>query len=437
MAFLFLLVFLSRVPFIDAGYGANVDAWRVARVAREIAMTGQYSVSRFPGYPVQEIVCSWFWKGGAVTLNMLTATLSAVAATAFAAIARKLQCRDWWLSGLALAATPIFFVSSVCSKDYMWAIAFVLLAILSALYQRSTIAGLLLGVAAGCRITSLAMLLPIGLILFGSGSDQQARKILQFGFSTILAGLLAFSPVWLRYGSSFFAFYDNGRPSWATILSRATVEVWGSVGLLGLTIAFGSAIWKREKAPPANKWILAAFLCGATIYLAAYLRLPDQAGYLLPIVPCSLLLLNLYAARPTWRVVCLLLVFAPLTDISPGGLIPGAIFRDHAERLETMGRIRDFLLYSEKLSGRNTIAVGAWEPQIAVLAPELLNGTNHYVYTLDAPEAINCIQKGESIFYLPLIREFNYRVTGTDLVRFGARDLHELFIREQNARPSE
>ena len=28
---LFLIVLLSRLPFLDAGYGANVDAWRVAR----------------------------------------------------------------------------------------------------------------------------------------------------------------------------------------------------------------------------------------------------------------------------------------------------------------------------------------------------------------------------------------------------------------------
>jgi hypothetical protein len=35
----------------------NVDAWRVARVARQLSETGLYEVSRFPGYPVQEIVC--------------------------------------------------------------------------------------------------------------------------------------------------------------------------------------------------------------------------------------------------------------------------------------------------------------------------------------------------------------------------------------------
>jgi hypothetical protein len=44
---LFLTVLLARLPFLDAGYGANVDAWPVARVARDIATSGDYSVSRF------------------------------------------------------------------------------------------------------------------------------------------------------------------------------------------------------------------------------------------------------------------------------------------------------------------------------------------------------------------------------------------------------
>ncbi|MEP6604139.1 MAG: hypothetical protein ABJB69_09345 [Spartobacteria bacterium] len=81
-----------------------------------MAVTGEYSVSRFPGYPVQEIVCSWIWHGGPLALNGLTALLSAVAVTAFAALARKLGCRDWFLGGLALAATPIFSSTASARK---------------------------------------------------------------------------------------------------------------------------------------------------------------------------------------------------------------------------------------------------------------------------------------------------------------------------------
>src|SRR4029077_611813 len=159
------IVALSRIPFVDGGYGVNVDAWRVARVARQIAVTGVYEVSRFPGYPFQEIVCSWFWRGGALALNGMSAFFSVAAAVAFTACAKKLKCRDAFLAGLAFAMTPIVFINSVTSKDYVWAIAFLLGSLLSVLSRQSLLAGTLLGLAVGCRITSGAMLLPLGLIL--------------------------------------------------------------------------------------------------------------------------------------------------------------------------------------------------------------------------------------------------------------------------------
>lgn len=87
-------VALSQLPFLDAGYGMHVDAWRVARAGRHIAQTGEYEVSRFPGYPVHEIVFSCFWKGGPVASNALSAAFSLATVLATWLIARRLQCRD-------------------------------------------------------------------------------------------------------------------------------------------------------------------------------------------------------------------------------------------------------------------------------------------------------------------------------------------------------
>ena len=433
---LFIVVLLSRLPFLAAGYGVNVDAWRVARAAREIATTGEYSVSRFPGYPVQEIVCSWFWRGGPLALNALTALLSAVAVTAFVAIGRKLHHRNAWLGGLALAATPIFFVCSVCSKDYMWALAFILLSILCSLHDRPVLTGALLGLAAGCRITALAMALPLVLILFGGTASRPRWLVsLRFFFTTALVSLLVFSPVWLRYGTSFFKFYeDHARPSWQTVLTRGTVELWGTVGLIGLGIAACGLFFQPAKPNPANKWVVPALSLAIVIYLAAYLRLPDQAGYLLPIVPLVLILAQQFAPGRIFQVLCACLLAAPVVEISRTGLLPGQIFADQAERLQTMARIRGFLAYAEELPGRNTIVVGGWEPQIAVMAPQLSQGRNHYSYLLDARELSAALQNTDHIFYLPLIREFNYRVHGLDLARYGALDLHAMFEREQSER---
>jgi hypothetical protein len=433
---LFLIVLLSRLPFLDAGYGANVDAWRVARVAHDIATSGEYSVSRFPGYPVQEIVCSWFWNGGPIMLNGLTALFSAAVATTFAAIGRDLTFRHWWLAGLALAATPIFFVSSVCAKDYMWALAFVLAAVLCSLHERSTIAGMFLGLATGCRITSIAMALPIALILVTRSSARDRwRHLSNFAAVTAIVVLVALSPVWFRYGTGFFTFYENhDRPGWPIILSRATVEIWGSVGLVGISIALGYLFFRRAQLPRANKAIVAAFLLGLAIYVPAYLRLPDQAGYLLPAVPLTLLLLLSCVPDRAAQILCFCLLPSPFIEFAKGRIEPGAILADRAERLQTMMQVRDFVGYSQTLPGHNTIVVGAWEPQIAVMAPQLAHSRTHYVYLLSEAELIAAFERGEHVFYLPAMRAFNYRVNGLDLAAGGALDLHALFLRQQAER---
>ena len=433
---LFAFVLASRFPFLDAGYGANVDAWRVARAARDIGTTGEYTVSRFPGYPVQEIVCSWIWRGGPVALNGLTALFSAVSVVAFAMIARKLQFHNWLLAAVALAATPIFFVSSVCSKDYIWALAFVLLSLLGALHNRPVLCGILLGLATGCRITSLAMGLPLALILFEqpTGRDR-LRALLQFSVAAAIVAILAFSPVWLHYGTSFFTFYENhARPDWATVARRGLIDVWGVAGLVGLGIGAIGFSLRRTRTLPANKWVVPALLLAIVVYICAYLRLPDQAGYLLPIVPAVLLLWQQFASRRTFQVVAACLLIAPFVEVSNHGFSPGAIVADHKERIETMARIVGFLAYAEKLPGHNTIVVGAWEPQIAVMLPQVFHGRNCYAYLLTGSDAAVALRRGDGIFYVPTIREFNYRVYGIDLVNYGARDLHALFLHEQAER---
>src|ERR1044072_1713315 len=48
------VVLLSRLPFLSPGAGNDDDGWFLVNAAREIAATGRYTTSRFPGYPVQE-----------------------------------------------------------------------------------------------------------------------------------------------------------------------------------------------------------------------------------------------------------------------------------------------------------------------------------------------------------------------------------------------
>jgi hypothetical protein len=433
---LLAVVACSRLPFLDAGYGNNIDAWRVAGAARHLAETGEYEVSRFPGYPLHEIVCSLFRQGGPRALNALSAVFGLAATVAFWLIARRLGCRDATLLALAFAATPVVFVNSVSSKDYIWAIAFVLWAIHAALAGRAVACGLLVGLAIGCRVTSGAMLLPIALILCGNGTGRaMAVVLLRFGATATATAALIFSPVWLRYGLEFFIFYNrHERPGLETILARGTVEVFGTLGVIGLmvaAIATASSWWRRSAAasiPPAgNRFLVPALGAWLVLYLIAFAALPDQAGYLIPLVPAILLLAARFTPRPALQFFAACLLCAPWIEFPGGKPAAGLVVADHRERLETIETVQRFVTATEaKLPGHNTVVVGAWAPIIAELIPASAKH-NRYEYIL-LPSAFEQLTKsGERIAYASeLVRDFNYRVNGVDLAAHGAVNVRQL-----------
>lgn len=429
-----LIIAISRLPFLNAGYGTNHDAWRVAGAARHIAATGEYQVSRFPGYPVHEIVCAGFRWGGPVALNGLSAAFSVAAAAALWLIARQLQCRDAALLVLAFAATPTVFINSVSSKDYLWAIAFVLWAVYAALKQRPVVCGVLFGLAIGCRITSGAMLLPLVLILWGQQRNWTA--LVRFGGAAAATALITFVPVFMRYGWEFFSFYHaHHRPGVMTIATRGTLEFWGVVGLIGLAVAVLSAIarnwrnWSASLPAPANPMVTPAVVAWMILCLIAFIALPDQAGYLIPVVPPTLLILARYAARPALQFTCLCLIVAPWVTVTAAKPTAGPVVADHRVRLATMRDVQQFVaLTEERLPAGTLIVVGAWQPMIDELFHDAAL-RNRYAYLLTDADLEEAARNGTRLAYATEpIRGFNYRVHGVDLAAHGAQNVRQLLL---------
>jgi len=441
IAAIVLVIVLTRLPFLDAGYGANMDAWRVANVARHLATTGEYEASRLPGYPLQEMVCAAFWWGGPMALNGLSTLMSLAAVLAFFFIARACQCRDAWAYALALAFTPVFFINSVSAKDYVWAIAFVLWALWSAIRNRPMLCALFLGLAIGCRITSGAMILPLGMILWPQLGTGKGRGMARFVVFACLMGVLCFLPVWLRYGPGFFTFYENhDRLGIGGILQRASMEVWGPLGFLGLIVAgFGialAAFRSRRAETPSQPKLLLPLLVMITLYLIAFWRLPDQAGYLVPVIPAVLLLVALDSPRWAGLAFCGLLTASPWLSFANGRPQPGPILQDHAERMQTLNGVKGFLAFcNQHLPPDCIVTVGAWQPIITVLAPE---SAERFPYLISLDEAKALLAHGHHLAYASeSIREFNYRINHFDLASAGAVDVHALYLKEALPESSE
>ena len=78
------IVLISRIFFLDAGYGSEEDAWGVGLTAKHMAQSGTYEASRLPGHPVQEYFYAAIINNVSIyILNGITAIFSLVACLYF------------------------------------------------------------------------------------------------------------------------------------------------------------------------------------------------------------------------------------------------------------------------------------------------------------------------------------------------------------------
>jgi hypothetical protein len=429
LALLCAAVLATRLPFLGAGYGEHADNWRIALAARHIAETGVYEYSRAPGYPIQEYVCSWFWKTGPFGFNLLDALFCTAAALGFALICIEYGVGDWWLAGLTLAFIPVLYVNSVSSKDFPWALAFLLASWWCALRKRSVWTGILLGIAMGCRMTSGAAALPIALILIEGAENRVAiRRVLITGVISASIVIAAFVPVYTRYGTDFFNFYaEHGFPGPLEIAARMTIEVWGILGFAGLCIALLAGLRSpRPPRPVVSSRQLLAWGSMLVIYAIAFFCLPDEAAYLIPAIPFTLLLVWYVAPQWAFRACCALIIASPFLTWSGALPAPGLIIQDHRERVATDGQIGGFLHFASMVSGSNAYIVGSWEPPIAVLTADAPVANAKFIYLLTQAELDQLNAQGWHVWYLPLMREFNSHVYQYDVAAHGARDVRLL-----------
>jgi hypothetical protein len=314
------IVLLSRFPFLDAGYGNDWDAWAIASTAKHLSLTGEYAASRLPGYPVPEFAYSLIWRAGPLALNGLTAVLSAIGIAFFSLSLRQLGYKSIILPSLALAFIPVVYINSTTSMDYVWALSFILASLYFMIIRYPFTSGVLLGVAIGCRITSAALVVPFALLLLLLNKEWPAalRDSVRFSMAAGLLGATAFIPVFLVYGWSFLSLAEGGYPPLLGIIRVVTVDVWGLVGLIALLIAaVGMArqvlaprtagfVDSREEALRCLAWVSALFLLGAI-----FLRLPHEAGYLIPALPFVLLLLGRFLQMTVFKIVCGVLILSP------------------------------------------------------------------------------------------------------------------------------
>lgn len=393
--FLVIIIFLSRLPFLSAGYGAEEDSWGIALAAHNTKTTGVFEVSRFPGHPFQELIYSALWGIGPFGYNVLSTVFCVFASVFLFLILKHFQADvlSSFFGSLAFAFTPIIFISSTYTIDYIWTIAFVLASFYFLLKEKTVLAAIFIGIAIGCRITAGAMLLPMAYWIFEKENTKESiKKIAKMSLIAIVVGSALFLPVVWVYGKEFFMYYDQfPYPPMAKVLYKATIGVWGLVGFVSLLFFFAYILIKKTKPNLYKNKIIVFVLLTLMLYTISYFRLPQKSGYWIPVVPFFILLFFILLNKKQFYFFCCLLSISSfcfsinLTDPIRGSSystsaikytisgqeifldpLSGPVFADYTKRLQKLNYTDRVLKRIESTKEKKVLICGWWYNELMV-----------------------------------------------------------------------
>lgn len=299
------LVAVSRLPYIFVGYGADHDAWRVARSALTLWNTGTYEVSRFPGYPLHEFLMAPFVaSGGHILSNSVTLAAALVLIFLWNRLTLRMANHPVVLT-IALAFTPLFWKGSAATMDYTWTLLFLILALDAGTRSKAIAAGMWLGIAAGFRPTTLLALLPLAVLIYFK--TRSTQNTIRFTGAAIATALVALSPLFLTYGLAGWVQNTLDQTSDVAFTASERALLFGyrliySIGPLATVSVFTIVILRRNALTHAlrqSEPVVASSVIGVLSFVTLFLLFPLEREYLLPALPFLLLLLDRLATRTT------------------------------------------------------------------------------------------------------------------------------------------
>ena len=146
-----LLVLVSRIPFLDAGYGVEEDSWGIAVAAYNTRMTGVFEASRLPGHPFNEMFYVAMWGLNSWWFNFSSALMSVLLFVCSFKILEHYKVKDEWLASLAIVFVPVVYVNSTCTVDYLWSVTFIVAAFYFFLLRNWILGIIFFSISIGCR----------------------------------------------------------------------------------------------------------------------------------------------------------------------------------------------------------------------------------------------------------------------------------------------
>lgn len=326
-----LLAVVVATPLVISGPGNDLDVANVMRSGRAIAQDFSYLPSRAPGSPVHETIVGVLDRiGGTVLTNLASLAAAIVLLVALDRLLRREGVgpgRRWAVA--LVAANPWFLIAATSTTDYLFALAFILLAAHALRSGRPVAAGLLAAGAMGCRIGSAVLIAAVLLAELtergGAGGDDATAddaaartrpwsRVLVAGAAAAAGTVVVFIPSYLEAGGLSFAQNDFSTSSPLVQLGRAAVKDLTLLGPLASLVVLAAfpALWRALRRWRAS-WLIRFAVPGLVLSEVLFIRFPWKVPHLLPALLCGAILLGVaLAERPRLLMVlvALQLVFA-------------------------------------------------------------------------------------------------------------------------------
>ena len=302
---------LSRFPFLDAGFGTDGDAWRIIENGLHFITDHEYKWSRFPGYPLYEILIYFLTDKGPIITNLVSAISGLFCVIIFKNILQTyldIDHRKSTLISLIFCFTPVVWIASTITMDYLFAELFLLLAWFSlGNANHKYISGVFLGLAMGARPNNIIFIIPmmVGLFLIEVRNNifyiKIAKSLAIYLFSCVITSILVMMPVFLKYGVSSLLSTSSGlffSNISIIIIGYNLIKVSGVIGLITFVVLSFLILFHHKSEIKGLEVIrdpnfIISFL-GIIINILLFILLPDEPFYLIPSIPFALYCLTAF-----------------------------------------------------------------------------------------------------------------------------------------------
>ncbi|MBI5375537.1 MAG: DUF2029 domain-containing protein [Candidatus Schekmanbacteria bacterium] len=312
---------LSRIPFLNMGFGSDIDSWVYADTGFAIFKTGKYFASRGIGFPIYEFllallqkinetigISDWLFTNG---LSMITSIACLIL---FYKILTKWEVEHRELLLIAFTFMPVVWKNSINTMDYMLSLMFILFSQYLILQGKFPLSAIALGLAVGSRPTNGVMLLPLLYLIWKENKKEIPRFIIVF----FITSFLFFIPFLYSYKLFSPEEYKNYMypPSTFTMnLSKIGYRIFYEfIGIdaaifLLILIPFSKEKLKVyfEAAKEKNKVVVFSTIT-ILVFLALFIKYPFQPEYLIPLLPSAFILSGIFFKKRNLIILSLLVI---------------------------------------------------------------------------------------------------------------------------------